>query len=385
MPKRVGFLYEKMCDKKFIRSTILDAARRRHKRHDIAKVLADLDGYVDRAYDMLVNDSYVPSQPKEVERYDESSQKWRHIQMVPFWPDGIMQWLLVAAMKPVLMRGMHPWSCASVPGRGGIRVHKKIQRVMRHDPKGSRYAAELDVAHYYPSVSIKRLIWMLARKIKDKRFLKMVYSILETCGGGLGIGYYMCQWLANYYLERIDWQIETMPGITVVTRHMDNYTLLGPNKKQLHKAVQQIAELMKKIGLTMKKNWQVYRTTFTTKVAQAHALLPERKRRLRKPRMVAAVGYRYSHKHTILRKRNFLRLTRQCRKAKKRLDAGRRVTYKLASGLMSRAGQLRHCDSHKVRVKYIDPIKVKNLKEVIRYESKRRLGAQQCVFAGGAA
>lgn len=385
MPKRVGFLYDKMCNKDFIRTVIYQAAERRHSRSDIAKVLADVEKYVDLTYDMVVNDTYVPSKPKEKEVYDESSQKWRHIQMVPFWPDGIMQWLLVAAMKPVLMRGMHPWSCASVPGRGGIRAHKKIQRTMRHDPKGSRYAAELDVAHYYPSVSIKRLIWMLARKIKDKRFLRMVYSILETCGGGLGIGYYICQWLANYYLERLDWYIETLPGITLMTRHMDNYTLLGPNKKLLHKAVRQIAAFMQKLGLTMKENWQVYRTTFTAKVAKRHALLPEKQRRLRKPRMVSAVGYRFSHTYTTIRKRNFLRLTRQCRKAKKRLDAGRRLTYRLASGLMSRAGQLKHCDSHGIRVKYIDPIKVKNLKEVIRYESKRRLGSQQCVFAGGAA
>lgn len=386
MPKRVGFLYEKMLDRKFIRGVILDAANGRHSRHDVAQVLADLDGYVDRAYEMLDADSYVPSQPKERDIFDESSQKWRKIKMVPFWPDGIMQWLLVAAMKPVLMRGMHPWSCASVPGRGGKRVHGHIKSIMRNDPKGTRYAAELDVRHYYPSISKKKLIWALARKIKDKRFLRTVYSILETCGEGLAIGYYICQWLANFYLEPLDWYISTLPGVKYMTRHMDNYTLFGPNKKELHKARKLIAEFMRqRLGLTMKENWQVYRTGFTPAAAKRHALLDERKRKLRKPRMVSAVGYRFDKSHITMRRRNFLRLTRQCRKAKKRLDAGKPIAFSQASGLLSRIGQLKHCDSHNVRVKYVDPIGVKNLKEVVRNESKRRQRTQQRLYAGGTA
>ncbi|MFR8333983.1 MAG: RNA-directed DNA polymerase [Oscillospiraceae bacterium] len=84
----------------------------------------------------------------------------------------------------------------------------------------------------------------LARKIKDKRFLRTVYSIIESCGGGLAIGYYICQWLANFYLEPLDRYIMTLPGVKYMTRYMDNITLLGPNKKQLHKARKLIAAFM---------------------------------------------------------------------------------------------------------------------------------------------
>lgn len=365
MPKKVGYLYDKMVDRDFIRNVILEATRGRRNRKDIACVLADLDGYVEKTYQMVATESFVPSAPKVREIYDESSEKFRKIQMVPFWPDGVMQWLLVTAMKPVLMRGMHPWSCASIPGRGGKRIHKKIRGILRNDPKGTKYAAELDVAQYYPSISGKRLIWALARKIKDKRFLRTVYSIIESCGGGLAIGYYICQWLANYYLEPLDRYIMTLPGVKYMTRYMDNITLFGPNKKQLHKARKLIAAYMQqRLGLAMKSNWQIYPTA---------------------KRMVSAVGYRFSRTHIIMRKRNFLRFTRQCRRVKKRLDAGKPIMFAQASGLLSRAGQLKHCNSQKIREKYIDPIGVRNLKEVVRNESKRRQRAQQCLFAGGAA
>ena len=63
----------------------------------------------------------------------------------------------------------------------------------------------------------------------------------------------------------------------------------------------------------------------------------------------------------------------------------RRIMFAQASGLLSRAGQLKHCNSHTIRVKYIDPIGVKHLKEVVRNESKRRQRAQQRILAGGAA
>ena len=365
MPKRVGFLYEKMVDKDFIRATIIRASRRKRKRRDVRRVLKNLDDYVDRTYEMVKSESFVPTKPHEREVYDDSSQKWRTIKVVPFWPDGVMHWLLVEAMRPVLMRGMYHWSCASVPGRGGKRVSKYIRRILRDDPKGSKYAGELDIKSYYPSIPIRRLIWALARKIKDKRFLRTVYSILESCGGGLAIGYYICQWLANYYLEGLDNYILALPGVKYMERHMDNINIFGPNKKKLHKARTLIAEFMtKRLGVTMKGNWQIY---------------PVAKR------MVSAVGYRFARTHTTLRKRNFLRFTRQCRRAQKKIDAGAPISFQLASGLLSRIGQLQHCDSHKIRVKYVDPIGVKNLKEVVRHESKRRCTSQRFVYAGGAA
>lgn len=365
MPKRVGFLYEKMADRDLIRATIYKAAKHKHKRREVRRVLKNIDEYVEKTYELVASESFVPSSPHEKEIYDDSSQKRRTIKIVPFWPDSVMHWLLVETMRPVLMRGMYHWSCASIPGRGAKRTRKYIRRALRDDPKGSKYAAELDVRHYYPSIAPKRLIWALARKIKDKRFLRMVYAVLRSCGGGLAIGYYICQWLANYYLETLDHFICGLPGVKYYTRYMDNITLFGPNKKKLHRARQAIADFLRdRLGLTLKGNWQIYPTA---------------------KRMVSAVGFRFARTHIILRKRNFLRFARQCRRVKKRLDAEKPIAYRQASGLLSRIGQLRHCNSHNIRVKYVDPIGVKHLKEVVRYESKRRQCAQQCLYAGGAA
>lgn len=61
MPKRVGYLYDKMVDREFIRAVMLDASKGRRNRKDIARVMADLDGYVERTYELVATESFVPS------------------------------------------------------------------------------------------------------------------------------------------------------------------------------------------------------------------------------------------------------------------------------------------------------------------------------------
>ena len=180
----------------------------------------------------------------------------------------------------------------------------------------------------------------------------MVRSVLETGAPGLAIGYYLCQWLANFYLEAVDRYIRSLDGVDHMVRYMDNITLFGRNKRHLHKAVRATGTYVRHYWrLHLKGNWQVYPT---------------------ESRMVSAVGFRFGEKHTILRKKTFLRFTRACRKARKRQHEHQHISVKLARSILSRAGQLKHCNSHKIRVKYLDPIGIKNLKEVIRYESQRR-------------
>lgn len=387
MPKRVGNIYGRMSNPDFIRYCIRIGTKesKKRKRKDVQRVLADEDGYVEQMRNIVISRSYRPAVPRKRIIYDPCSQKKREISSVPFFPDGLMHIMVVQAMMDILMRGMSHWSCSSVPGRGGQRIRKRIQKALKNDPKGTKYAAEIDVKRYYPSIPVERLMQAYARKIKDREFLLLIAMILtdyqdtlfnakeqglswqSVSHGKHGIctGFYICQWSGNFYFESLDRLTESLPGVKYFVRNMDNITVLGPNKKKLHRDRQAIGQFMsEQLGLTMKENWQVYPT---------------------KRRMVSAVGYRYARTHTILRKRNFLRLTRKCRRVQKRLDAGLPITPKQAAGLLSRIGQLKHCNSFNIRKKYVDPIGIKNLKEVVRLESKRRQRAQQRFLGGGAA
>lgn len=356
MPKKVGYLYDKMCDRDLIRRTIIEGTRGKRKRHDVTQVWADVDGYVERTYRMLKNGDFTPSKPKLKTIIDKCSGKERTIHIVPYWPDGLMHQLCVRVMQNVLMRGMYRWSCASIPGRGNKCAADYVRRALDRDPKGTKYCLKMDIKQYYPSISPRRMIWALARKIKDKRFLKLVYEIMDSNPeGGLSIGYYINQWLANYYLETLDHFILTQKGVTYYVRNMDDMVILGSNKKQLHRVRREVEQfLIRRLRLRLKENWQVFPV---------------------KARGIDFVGYRFFHKHTTLRRRNFLRFARQCRRVLRRIKRNRPIDFHTAAGLLSRAGQLKHCDSHGIRVKYIDPIGVKRLKDVVRKECRRRSAA----------
>lgn len=88
IPKRVGFLYEKMLDRAFITETIRLVANGKKKRRSVRRVLANIDAYAEKLLVMLQTDSFIPSKPKVKRVYDVSSRKWRDIKVVPFYPDG---------------------------------------------------------------------------------------------------------------------------------------------------------------------------------------------------------------------------------------------------------------------------------------------------------
>ncbi len=110
VPKRVGYLYEKMCDKELIQHCIYQSAKRKHHRFDVKKVLDNIDKYVDKTYDMLVNETYYPATPKISSRYDHVSQKTRDIYIIPFWPDGVIQMLMVTVRSKIWKTTMSPYN-----------------------------------------------------------------------------------------------------------------------------------------------------------------------------------------------------------------------------------------------------------------------------------
>lgn len=347
MPKRVGHIYEKMCDTELIKRTIITGTRGKRRRRDVRKVFENPTEYAKCMKTMLETDAFKPTTPKLKTIYDRSGGKTRVIHIVPYWPDGLVHQLCVEAMRPVLMRGMYRWSCASIPGRGNKCAGDYVRRVLDNDPKGTKYCLKMDIRKYYPSTDPARVVDALRRKIKDERFLRLVESILlSNPEPGIAIGYYLNQWIMNYYLEPLDNFILSCAGVKHYVRNMDDMVVFSSNKKAIHK-VRRGVELFlcNNLGLALKRNWQVFPVS---------------------DRGVDFIGYRFFPCYTTLRRRNFLRLTRQSRKIQKAHSRDAPVSYRAAAGFISRAGQLEHCDGFGAKQKYIIPANIPKLKSIIR-------------------
>lgn len=353
--KRIGYVYEKMCSPELIRQAIYRAAKRKTKRHDVKRVLADVEKHVAIIQELLEQQDFEPAPYQVSERYDPHSKKTRIIQRPKFFPDQVIHWVIILSIQPTLMRGMYHWSCGSIPRRGGSHGQKAIKRWLKNDRKNTKYCLKLDIRHFYDTIPHDLLKRALRRKIKDERALWLIGKIIDSTPVGVPIGNYTSQWLANFYLEALDHYIKEKLGAKYYVRYIDDIVIFGRNKKQLHALRKKLfAFIEEELGLEVKGNWQVFPVD---------------------ARGVDFLGYVFTHSHVKLRARNFISFTRQCRRVKKKLYRGEKIPYRMAAGLISRAGQLKHCNSQRVKHKYYDGIKEKRLKEVIRIESKRQLRA----------
>lgn len=343
--KRIGNLYEKMCDVELIKKAMRNAAKGKRDRPYIAKILSDMDRNAELLKDMLETGSVKLSPNNYAEIYDHSCMKKRQITIPQFFPDQVVHWLVVMTIQPILTRGMYRYCCGSIPNRGGIDAKAFVETAI-HDDK-MRYAAKLDISKFFNTVKPSILLDMLRRKIKDAKMLGLIAKILENGGEGLPIGYYTSQWFSNFYLEGLDHYIKEQLHIKYYVRYVDDMVLVDSNKRKLHKAIKAIAAYLGTIGLSLKGNWQVWKLN---------------------SRPIDFVGFRFYKNKTVLRKKIFFRLCRRTRKIKK---TGYITTHQ-AMSMLSLVGWLSHINGCGFYKRNIYPYAPKSkLKKIVSNHSKK--------------
>lgn len=344
--KRVNDLFPKLISDENILLAITEV-NRTHRTHKgrlnkvVMWVERTLPERIEELRQMML-DGFEPSPARCIKRYDHSAGKWRDICEPKLYPDQYVHHMIVQVLQPVMMRGMDYWCCGSIRGRGTIRGIKGIKKWFKNDRKNMKYAAELDIYHFYDSLTPEVVMRRLRQLIKDEKMFSVIECLLQS---GIMIGAYYSQWFANTTLQPLDHMIRQELKIKHYVRYMDNITLFGNNKKKLHKAIKAIDGWLNIHGMKLKGNYQVFRTD---------------------KRAVTAMGYRFDSRKVLLRKRTLLRLKRKLRSFYRKTDKKKSVTFREAAGLISRLGMLRHCNSRSIRERYVRNGTEYALKSVIR-------------------
>lgn len=353
--KRFGDLYHLVYDMDNLKSAIVNAAKGKTSRSGVRKVLSDIDSHALMLQDMLIRMDFELS-PCNKETIIGCNGKSREIVKPKFFPDLCLQRALMQVINPIILRSSYEYAFGCMPGRGTMQAKKAVEKWVRKDPKYTKYCLVMDIHKCFPSISTFALRSAFCRKFKDDKLLWLIDKFINVQDRGVPLGFYTSPWFCSFILQGLDHKIKEEFGAKYYARYVDDMVIFGNNKKELHKIRLKVAEHLKTLGLELNDNWQVFR--------------------YEKNRVLDFVGYRFYRDHTLVRKKIAQSIRDTVRKANKRIEKGRKPTYRQAAALMSLLGWTKHGDCYSFYQKNIVPYFGKDLtilKSVIRRETYKRL------------
>lgn len=328
MAKSYNHLYEQLISEDNIRLAIQLSSRGKRKRKDVQKYFENPDEHIVPIQKMVTRFKNANHRPVEI--YDGISRKKRTI-IVPKYREQIVHHMLVNVLKPIMQRSMYYHSYGSLPGKGGHRGKKYIERWIRTDKENTQFCLKMDIKKYFDSVPHDVVKSQMRKMIHDEEFLRVLFEVLDVTEHGLPLGFYTSQWLANWYLTELDYFIKQKLGAKYYIRYMDDMVIFGSDKTELHRMKDKIQEyLVNNLGLTLKDNWQVFRLDC---------------------RALDYMGFRFYRNKTTLRKSILMKAFRKARRVAKK----EKMTLREIRQMMSYFGWLNVTDTYAAYFDHIRP------------------------------
>lgn len=384
--KDTGDLFSKICDMDNLRKAHKNAKRGKGWYAEVKRIEKDLDHYLRRLQENLIEHRYHTSDYETFVRKEGSKE--REIYKLPYYPDRICQWAILQVIEPYLLNSMTKDTYSAIPNRGiqpiinQLRGYKKkikkdgkvvaekwIPSILVSDPEATKYCLKLDVRKYYPSIVHDVLKAKYRELFKDEELIWLMDEIIDsisTCpateenieilqrlgvavniiiddngrefvdGVGIPIGNYVSQYDGNFYLGEFDHWMKEVKHVKHYYRYMDDMCIFASTKEELHQLLAEMDEYLKtKLNLRIKGNYQIFPSFI---------------------RGVDFVGYRIFKDYTLLRKSTCQEMKKKMTAIRKKVERGQEMNYSEWCSINSYKGWLKHCDSCHLSDKYIVPI-----------------------------
>lgn len=340
MPKRFGYVWEEVVSQYNCEQAVLDALRNKKKTRYLKYVRKHYKEYGTKIRNILLN-GWQPK-PIRLKTINEgTNQKTRNLR-IPSLIDHIIHTAVSRVLQKYLLPKFYYYASGSIPKKGQLFSKNAVVHMLKSDPK---YGAECDVKKFYDNTSSDAVMNELRRIFKDEKFLALNEKILEQMGGHLAIGFTLSHWYAHMVLMRIDHYIKENFTDVSLTRSMDNFVMVSDSKESLHRAIEAIDTELRKRGLWLKGDWQVFPLS---------------------SRPIKFLSYRQTKGKTVMKKNLMVRISRRMRHLA--------PSARTARIIVSYLGILKHCDSHNFKCKYVYPYQnIKESKRLISNADRKRI------------
>ena len=310
---------------------IYNASKGKSKREQAAIVKNDIEKYRKNLDKRLRENTFSARQHNTIRIQENSCKKTRDIVKPRYMYEQMAHHSLMRVFAPIAMKGMYYHVYGSIPGRGVHKGKKTVEKWIREDPKNCKYIYKLDIRHFFESIPHRRLKKALKRKIRDRELLKRLFAVIDSHKPGLPLGYYPSQWFGNFYLQPLDHFIKEKLHAIHCIRFADDMVIFGNNKKTLHKIRKAVEDFIKnKLGLEVKKNWQVFRFDYTDRNGKRHG------------RPLDFMGFKFYRDRTTIRKSILKGILAKVNKVKRK----KKITWVDATSLLSRLGWIWHSNAY---------------------------------------
>jgi len=249
-------LYDELTSYENIHKAYIDARRCKRYRSSILRFGCELEKRLGEIEKELLSRSYKHGGYRE---FVVSDSKKRLIKAAPF-RDRVTHHALCNAIEPILDKTFIFDSYACRKGKGthaAVRRLEKFIRSARSDAKRKGFACSIfclkcDISKYFNSIDQDILLKILGRSITDGDVTRLMTEIVKSSPQGIPIGNLTSQLFANTYLNELDHYVKRVLKEKYYIRYMDDFLILGEDKKHLHEIKEEIRLFLdKKLELSL--------------------------------------------------------------------------------------------------------------------------------------
>jgi len=189
---------------------------------------------------------------------------------IPIVLDRLIQQAIYQVLMPIFDPGFSDYSYGFRPGRS---AHDAVYQIREYIREGYRIAVDMDLSKFFDTVNHDVLMYRVARKIRDKRVLRligkylragvMVDGRLQKTRKGVPQGGPLSPLLANILLDDLDKELERRGHKFV--RYADDFIILVKSQRageRVMESVQRFLERKLKLKVNQDKS-QVDKTDHT--------------------------------------------------------------------------------------------------------------------------